>query len=274
MRRIGYEPQRVTLERGVRELSVSLERLPATLPEVSIAAARVCFNTESATARAKWELARRLYNDTSTAGRGSDLQHYWGETVAESLGTVDPSALTGGLRGTNSTALRGYRRDVEREGYVWALEGKHHSWDYGIWRYPLFEADNAQHFAERFSDATTRSPSAETILTELCCGSVREIAAGAGSKERCVSTRPAPSSARGGSFGIHDTTRSPLEAKWYRAALGGYRFGCIALGQWTVRAATAFGCGTNLCQMLRIHDTHHVMSENPDGIKSMVGRPT
>jgi hypothetical protein len=164
VRRIGFSPTRHEIGLTDGDVRVVLTPLAASLPAVSIdAARRSCPHAESVEGRSLWDSARKLYNDTSTSTRASELEHYSGDISPDSLGVIDASNLTDGLRGTNSVALRGYRQDIDREGYVWALRGKHHSWDYGIWRYPLLEADYAQHFAEpRFGKYHTF-----TVLSDL-----------------------------------------------------------------------------------------------------------
>lgn len=173
-RRIGFAPSHTPYSPGTHSLTIVLQSVATVLPEINVGSAtQGCPQRDDRAARERWETSRRLYDDTTTLGRTSALQYVASVVDGDSVGQFDPARLLPGYRGTNAPALRGLRADIAEYGYAWMLPERHYYWDYGVWGYPVLEADYAQHFTEalfgaRHTFTFDRTAGSDAVVLRFC----------------------------------------------------------------------------------------------------------
>ena len=168
-RRVGFAPLRRSITALTRDVTLELTALANTLPAVTITAALQCPNVPDDSARARWEALRRRYADGSGYARSSEAEMWRGVTTRDSVGEVERARVVRGSRGTTATGIAMDQLLIVRYGYAWPTDEVGASEDYGVWQYPLLDADYAQHFIEPgFGERHTLSerPAAdgETVL--------------------------------------------------------------------------------------------------------------
>lgn len=157
VRQIGYAPRRVSVVGAEAEVAVRLERLAQSLPAVTVASvARSCPQVEEAEARALWRRVADRYGEPSFAGRTTMLEQRQATVDERDVGFFYEAELRGGSRAYTAAGMLGGHRQIERRGYVYALDSTHSLDLFGGWRYPAIEAELAGHFAtERFAERHT-----------------------------------------------------------------------------------------------------------------------
>jgi hypothetical protein len=170
--RLGYQGRSVLLRPGASTLSLVLEPLPVSLPELTVRQARrICPNREQPQARTLWEAVRSRYSRT-TSGRGYEVQHLVArEHVSEDrIGLVDESRVVPTVSWSGALA-QDVNASIAAQGYA-VVQPSH--WrlfddDYFSWRYPKLHSATAHHFASdvfgaRHDLSVVSSSPGETVL--------------------------------------------------------------------------------------------------------------
>lgn len=170
VRRIGFSPLRVPIPVESQDLVLRLKPLAQTLAEVTVTAAEdLCPNVESADARAMWTRLQQRYDAGDGLSRGTTTLQFNGRISKDSIGEPDRSRLFRGDRATSATGIAYFQLEIVRLGYVWPSPASGGDPDYGIWTYPVLDADYVQHFvepmfAQRHAFSVMRDADEETQL--------------------------------------------------------------------------------------------------------------
>lgn len=164
VRNIGFAPRRVSVIGAASPLVVRVDRLAQSLPAVTVASvARSCPQTDEPEARALWRRVAARYGEPSYAGRTTLLEQRQATVDERDVGFFYEDELRGGSRAYTTAGMEGGHRQIERNGYVAALDSTHSLELFGGWRYPAIEAELSGHFAtERFAEGHTLALVART----------------------------------------------------------------------------------------------------------------
>lgn len=155
VRRIGYLPATLRIERGSTTLRIVMRALPAPLPDVVVAAAReLCPNAPDPAASALWQRARERYAQ-GMAGRGTLRQalRWEGSVSPESVGVVVDPRRRPSWTAKTGVPQRALARRLPAEGYATPLRYTKPGYQpleeqYLAWRYARLESTEAYHFAD------------------------------------------------------------------------------------------------------------------------------
>ena len=172
-RSVGYAPTRASIAGTDGALTLRLQRLAQSLPAVTIASvARSCPQREQPEARAVWRRVSARYREPSYEGRSSTIEQRQGTVDERDVGFFYESELRTGSRAYTAAGMQGGIRQIERRGYLYALDSTHTLELFGGWRYPAIEAELSGHFAtEQFGqrhDFAEVSRSGSTVTLRFC----------------------------------------------------------------------------------------------------------